>query len=59
MPVRMRLILCGLGLGFEKRNTVRIRRERCLHREREIAAVRVKEGGEEREDVGKWERQWL
>jgi len=36
--------------------------EHCSHREREVfaerlkAVSRVKEGGEEREDVGKWQR---
>jgi len=44
---------------LEKRNTVCTGSERCLHREREreIVVVRMKEGGEERDGVGKWERQ--
>ena len=48
-------------VGSVERSTVRTGREREVfaERERKMAAVRVKEGSEEREDVGEWKEQQL
>jgi len=46
-------------LGCGEEHCSHNERERGVCREREIADVRVKEDGEEREDVGKWERRRL
>ena len=53
--MRMRSVLCELGFGLW-RGTLFAYGEGEVFAERGMAAVRVKEGDEEREDVGEWER---